>query len=259
MPKFNTVWVTGTPRTGSMWTTNVIREIYSTKQFTLHPQEQLQDDSDWLNLFKDRAIADTNANSKYVLKIHTLLNPHLPKSKFVVNTRNPYDICASFFDFMKCDLDCAIEVASKHQAVMEHYKSLKSGLLFIVKYEDLELDAINLILALSEFVECKISIDTARRISSKYSKRSIKKLIERTESEIQRKISEKKHVHNKMVVGRADGSFRSFDLNTGFQSGHISMRNSGEWKNTFSQSQITTVINALDDIAAGMGYMSERR
>ena len=258
MSKFNTVWVTGTPRTGSMWTTNVIREIYSTKQFALHPQEQLQNNSDWLNLFKDCAIADTDANNRYILKIHTLLNPNLPKSRFVVNTRNPYDICASFFDFMKCDLDRAIEVALKHRAVMEHYKSFKSGFLFVVKYEDLELDAINLILALSEFVECKISKDTARKISAKYDKRSVKKLIERTESEIQRKIIQKEHVHDKMVVERADGSFRSFDLDTGFQSGHISRRKCGEWRNTFSQKQITTVINALDDVAAGMGYMSER-
>ena len=258
MSKFNTVWVTGTPRTGSMWTTNVIREIFATKQFNLYPQEQLQNDGEWLNLFKDRALADVNKDSRYVLKIHTLLNPHLPKSKFVVNARNPYDICASFFDFMKCDLDRAIEVALNHRAVLEHYNSFKSGLLFVVKYEDLESDAINLILALSKFVDCKISKDTALHICSKYNKKSIKKLIKRTESAIQRNMSEKEHFHNNMVVRRADGSFRSFDLGTGFQSGHISSRNSGEWKNTFSQKQVTAVINALDDVASSMGYMSER-
>ena len=258
MSKFNTVWVTGTPRTGSMWTTNVIRELYLTKRYALHPQEQLQYEREWLNLFRDHAIADTSANSRYVLKIHTLLNPNLPKSKFVVNTRNPYDICASFFDFTKCDLDRAIEVALNHRSVMEHYNSFRSGLLFVVKYEDLELDTINLILALSEFIECGISKAMARVISSKYNKRAIKKLIKRTESEVQRKIREKDYVHNKMVVGRADGSFRSFDLDTGFQSGHISRRNSGEWRNSFSQKQIAVVISALDGLVADMGYMSER-
>ena len=258
MGKFNTIWVTGSPRTGSMWTVNVIREIFLSRLFDVYPREQLKDDREWLNFFRDTAVADTKLSRKYVLKTHALLNPSLPKSKFIINARNPYEICASFYEFMQCDLDQAIAVASKHQEVIMHYSREKTDRVFVLNYSSLELNAVNVILALSKFVECEIESETAQKIRSKFSKKAIRVLVENNEKVITRKLKRQEPVDKRSIVGNPQKTFRSFDLRTGFQSNHISNRESGVWKKSFSQDQINLIIEALDGTATDLGYETER-
>ena len=56
----NTSWVTGTPRTGSMLTYNLIREIHNSKGFCVLPREIPQRDEEHINLYKKTSINDLN-------------------------------------------------------------------------------------------------------------------------------------------------------------------------------------------------------
>ena len=37
---FNTTWIAGTPRTGSMWTSNIVREIFKLSGYKVKPEKQ---------------------------------------------------------------------------------------------------------------------------------------------------------------------------------------------------------------------------
>jgi hypothetical protein len=125
MDKQNTTWISTTPRTGSMWTFNVVREIINYSKINVLPKSLPLPNEDRLNLFQRRALIDQNEKNHYVLKVHDLLDINIPRSKVITNIRNPYDVCASFYQFMKCDIDRAIIVALSLTEVIEHYKKIE--------------------------------------------------------------------------------------------------------------------------------------
>jgi len=95
--KQNTTWISTVPRTGSMWTTNVVREIFYYSNINVLPKTQLQAEKDYFNLFERQAFSDQNEKNHYVLKVHTFIEDiNIPRSKLITNIRNPYDICASY-------------------------------------------------------------------------------------------------------------------------------------------------------------------
>lgn len=258
MSEYNTIWVTGTPRTGSMWTTNVIREILRHNDFVTQPKNQLQHDRDWLRLYSEHAITDQNHQNRYVIKTHQVINPGLPKSRYVTNVRNPYDICASFYQFMKSDVDTAISVALSHRSVIAHYKRFDPASVNFVQYDRIENQPVEVIRNLAQFLDLAIDEEDCSLIQAKFSREKIAKKIESNDSVLNQKIRKKEAINANEIVRLSSTNFRSFDPETGFQSGHISSRKSGEWRHLFSSREILKILEALDDAAVQLGYRSEK-
>ena len=255
MKTFNSVWVATVPRTGSMWTTNVIKEIFKCKNFLVFPDKQLVSDLDWLNFYKTDVLFSQNNLNRFVLKIHEKLTKIPPRSKLVTNLRNPYDVCASYYEFMKCSLNESIKLAQSLRIFVNHYKSLSDNV-FTIKYEEIETQPKELIKKLAIFCEVLLSEVEINQICKKYEKKEIKKLIDKNDS----LIASNQTLNNDSfkVLKLKDGNLRSFDLKTGFQTGHISSRNTGEWKKIFSNQEIDEIIEKLDPITIELGYSSEK-
>ena len=66
--KQNTTWIATVARTGSMWTTNVVREIFYYSKMNVLPKTIPQDPEDYFNIFERRAFSDLNEKNHYVLK-----------------------------------------------------------------------------------------------------------------------------------------------------------------------------------------------
>ena len=66
-------------------------------------------------------------------------------------------------------------------------------------------------------------------------------------------------IDKKKIVRFRNGSYRSFDINTGFQTGHVSQRKSGEWRKVFSTKEADIIIEKLDSVAVELGYSSEKQ
>jgi len=256
--KQNTTWVATVPRTGSMWTTNVVREILNYSKMNVLPETLPQAEKDWLNLFPRRALSDQNEKNHYVLKVHDLLNINIPRSKVITNIRNPYDVCASFYEFMKCDIDRAIIVALSLTEVIEHYKKIDEKNLFILKYEEIEEPSSKLVLELSEFLGLHLDENAALSIWKKFSKDSVRKIIADNDKSLSDKISKKQEIDASEIVILGKNNYRSRDLNTGFQTGHISERKTGEWRLLFSESETHKIVEAIDGTAIKLGYSSEK-
>ena len=255
--KFNSIWIASVPRTGSMWTTNIIKEIFLEGNLNVFPKNQIQYDKETLNYFNSEAQLDADILNKYVLKIHSKLTVLPPRSKIITNIRNPYDICASHNEFMKCDLNKSIIVASDLSNWVNYYKHLYKDI-FSVKYEDIENEPGVLIKKLTYFCEINLSEKQIEKIVLKYSKNKILSLIKSNDEEIQKKINKNEEIDPKKIVKFKNGSYRSIDTNTGFQTGHISQRISGEWRKVFSTKEVDIIIEKLDSIAVELGYSSEK-
>ena len=62
----NTTWIAGTPRTGSMLTFNIVREIFIINGGNIKPQQVPQSDKDMISCFQNEAYSDANPSNCYV-------------------------------------------------------------------------------------------------------------------------------------------------------------------------------------------------
>ena len=172
---FNTTWIAGTPRTGSMWTSNIVREIFKLSGYKVKPEKQFKNDKDYIQTYLDKSIPEKSSTNRYVFKVHTPLKLNLPRSKYIINIRNPYEICASFYKFMKCDLDKAIKVAKRHSDVVNYYTQMSKGNLLTIKYENIESNAINTVKEVALFLKINLTEQNAELVSNKFSKEKVNK------------------------------------------------------------------------------------
>ena len=258
MTDLNCIWVATVPRTGSMWTANVLKEIFKVANYNSLPKIMMKSDIDILNFYNSSVINDSDRSNKYVLKIHRKLTIVPPRSKIVTNIRNPYDICASFHEFMKCDLERSISVAADLSDWVNYYKKLDKNL-FQIKYENIEKNPKSLINELADFCEVQINETQISNIELKFNKNNVNKIIQNNDKEMEIKTKNDQAIDKENVIKFESGFYRYFDINTGFQSGHISKRKSGEWKKVFSTKELNTIIKKLDPIAVELGYSSEKK
>lgn len=256
MRDLNTFWVSTVARTGSMWATNIIREILKYSNFNVLPKVLLKSDSACVEFYKNDGLLDKNKQNKYVFKIHSKIDRIPPGSKVITTVRNPYDICASFHEFMKCDLYTSIDSALLLLDFYNHYKKLEKDV-FVIKYEEIENTPGLLIKNLSSFCEVKLSEHNIEHIIRKYEKNNVKKLIDKNDLNLKRSFSENKKIDEDKIVKDINGNIRSYDLDTGFQSGHISSRKTGDWMKVFSEEEKNIIIKKIDKVAVDLGYKSE--
>ena len=252
--QFNTIWISSVPRTGSMWLYNVTREIFKLSKFNVLPKEIPQTNKDNLILYQNFSINDNNDKNRYVLKIHKPIPIILKKSKILTTIRDPRDICISYKEFMKVDFNSALKATRPLKHFIKNYNKFSDEYLKIIKYEDIENRAVETLAKISKFINVNLDSPKAEKISNKFNKLNIKKLIKKNDKRILNKIENKKKILKKEIVYFSNKNFRSYDSNTGFQSGHISNRNSGDWKNKFSDNEIKIMNKEFKEILEEYNY-----
>ena len=243
----NTFWISTAARTGSMWLFNIVREIFIISSFNVYPNKIPKYDKEFLEIFNLKSISDKNTNNKYVFKVHKILNQNLQNSKILTTIRDPREVCASFKEFMKSDFDSALTATKGMIDFFNYYKNFEDDYLMFFRYEDIDKNPVETILKVSNFIESEINEDVAKLISKKFSKDSIRKLIENNDKSLKKKIINKEKIDKSEIVYFSKNNYRAFDLKTGFQTNHISHRNLGEWTKVFSEKEIE-IINSDSEI-----------
>ena len=242
----NTFWISTAPRTGSMWMFNVVREIFNLNKYNVYPDKIPKNDKDFLEIYNSKSAKDQNTLNKYVFKVHSPINPDLLNSKVLTTIRDPRDVCASYKEFMKSDFESALTAAKGMIDFIKYYKSFDKDYLKFFKYEDIENHTIETIISLSKFIECEINFDTAKLISDKFDKNNVRNLIKVNDKKLMNKIKNKEKIEKSEIVYFSKENYRAFDKQTGFQTNHISNRNSGEWQKAFSEEEIEIINSDLE-------------
>tara|TARA_Y100000590_G_C15550326_1_gene950637 strand:+ start:185 stop:952 length:768 start_codon:yes stop_codon:yes gene_type:complete len=255
MKNTNTIWISSAPRTGSMWIFNVVREINRILGFEVNPKIVPQKDSEMFKIYHNKAINETNKNIKYILKVHAILKPDLPRSKIITTIRDPRDLCISFKQFMKSDFEKSLNAAKSLISFYKIYKNFDKNYLLTLKYENIEKKPNELILQISNFLNFNISKEQANDISNKFSRDNVIKIVNRQKIELEKKILKKSKIEKEEIVVISNENVRAFDKNTGFQTGHISQRKIGDWEKEFSNEEKKILDKEFKNWLYEFGYL----
>ena len=129
----------------------------------------------------------------------------------------------------------AIKVAKKHSDVVDYYTQMSKENLLTIKYENIESDAINTVKEIALFIQINLTEQNAELVSNKFSKEKVRSIIKKCESDMDKRMQETGKVNENEVVRVTSTNIRAFDMDTGFQSGHVSGHLSSEWRNIFSK------------------------
>ena len=254
MKTVNTIWISTTPRTGSMWIFNVTKEIYKTLGFDVEPSIVPQNDSEMFEIYNNKAVNELNNNLRFILKIHTLLKPNLARSKIITTVRDPRDVCISFKEFMKVNFNESLNATKSLIHFSKIYKNFDKNYMLILKYENIEKNPIEIILKISKFLNENINHSQAIQISKKFSKKNVNEIINKKNKELKEKIFNNSKIDKKEIVIISNQNVRAYDKSTGFQTGHISQRNSGDWKKALSSEEIEIINSQFKDFLIENNY-----
>lgn len=232
--------IASTPRTGSMWTFNITREIIKKLNYIVVPKLIPQNDSEMCKIHLDHLnVKEKNIIS--VIKIHSILKKiYYENSKIIFNLRDPRDALVSFLRFMKFsyNLKEKIEYISDSIKKTEYIRNnVKKDDYLEIFYNNIISRQKDTVKQICNFLNIEIKLEQINQIVEKYSKSNVIKSIKKKEELVTSKIKKKELLDNKEIVFINKNNYRIFDESTGFQSGHVSSYIEGEWKNILTYSE----------------------
>ena len=150
----------------------------------------------------------------------------------------------------------SLEISKSMITYFNTYEKYSKEKLKFIKYEkSIEKDTVKTIKDISEFIECKISFDEAKKISEKFSKDNVTQLIRINDEKLRNKIKEKKEINRDTeIVYFSKDNYRSYDVNTGFQTNHISSSSSQEWKKILTKEEIKILNSEFESFLIENNY-----
>lgn len=247
------VFIAGTPRTGSMWTYNVIRAMLDVAGYDVLPKEMPSQTPDEIQLINEAYTTHIGENQVYCIKTHQLLKSGLPDTLIITNYRDVRESMLSFIKFMHLDnvgdlLETAVNVMNGHMATTDYYFSQHTNNLK-VRYDDMVVEPLNVLLEINTYLGLWLDREELERINDRFSKKNVSKLLNNLDSVAVSKeglIREEQDAERYEAVPNPDGSFRVYDRKTSFQSNHITSRNNQEWRVFFTPEQQ----KAINELAA---------
>lgn len=238
------VWIATHPRTGSMWTTNVVREIVRVEGMQVVPPEAFKLDDKTL-AYGQAHIAENRAGIA-VLKVHKPV-PVLPRSAGIVTRRDVRDAMMSYMRFMRLPFERGVRWAN---AVLRAGPNVlyPGEPRLVVDYVAISQDPVRVVREIAAFLGAELAVGRSEEISAKLSKTAVKQLVDAAHQAVVDKVRAGEKVDANRVVVLSQKNWRAYDPSTGFQSGHVSDYRDGDWQTLLTEEQ-KAVINRLIESA----------
>jgi hypothetical protein len=254
MTKANHFWVTTVPRTGSMWTYNAVRAIAREAGRELRPEKVPQLDETSVRIYKEAVAAGNNPDTIYAYKVHELLNKDLEHSKFLTTIRDPREIAVSFMRFMKVDFENGFSVAKLLKGFVEAYSSYNTENVMFVNYNDIVQKPTHVLQSISGYMDVNLTSDKLALIADQLSPHEVRKNIEIVDKRLNEQIAQTGEIHASEVVVIDADNFRLFDVNTGFQTGHVSGMASDAYRGSLTPDQVRMINDFYGDWLENYGF-----
>jgi hypothetical protein len=240
------IWVASVPRTGSMWTFNIVRDLVRSTGRQVLPDVVPHEDEAMEAIGKAGIAASDEAT--YVLKLHIPISASLEKSCFVVTQRDPHDSLVSFMRFAKCDFDYGLRFLASAIRLDRHFATFPRDRTIVIAYTDIASRPATVISEIGRRLSIDVDPALANTLVERYSKTSVQARLVEREAQLKTKISNKQPVDLRDFVPSMDNSIRAFDTDTGFQSGHVSAYKDGEWRGILTPAQQWAVEKLIEDV-----------
>jgi hypothetical protein len=228
------IWIASVPRTGSMWTFNVVRDLVGSSGTPPKPQLVPQDDAE-MEAIGQAGIAA--GDGVYVLKVHTHIAADLPHSLFVVTHRDVRDSVVSFMRFTHSDFDAGLRFAAGAIRTEQHFSTFPADRTLHLDYGEITGGPVAAVGRLGAHLGIPTPETLVDDIVARYSKDKVRERLVAREQALRDKIASRQPVDRRDFVAQQDRSLRAFDTTTGFQSGHVSDYREGDWRRILTADQ----------------------
>jgi len=229
------VWVATVPRTGSMWTFNVLRDLVRATGRPVQPEIVPHADEE-MEAIGQVGIAD-RSEAIYVLKVHTRIAADLARSCFVVTRRDLRDSIVSFMRFTKTDFDAGLRFLAGAVRLERHFATFPPERTIVIDYAEIIARPEAVITELGRRLSLDVSPALVAELVQRFSKDSVQARLVEREQALREKIGARQPVDVREFVHSGDRSLRAFDVTTGFQSGHVSAYREGDWRHILTPEQ----------------------
>ena len=237
---YRNIIIGSAPRTGGMWTYNVIREIFVNQKKNIIPLSYCSDDE----MLKHH-LNNLNSHNDIIsiIKIHKIIKKqYTNKTKIVINIRDPRDAVISYKRFMKLknySFQQTIKFINNSIDWIYYYrKNYNKEKLLEINFNDITDNPHKIFTKLEKFLYLKINKKMVNKIIEKFSKKKVSEIIEKM-----RKTSKSN------LVALNKNTIRKLDEKTGFQIGHVSDYKEGDWQQHFSDKEILDINNKLEELS----------
>jgi hypothetical protein len=246
------IWIASSPRCGSMWVFNVTREIARAAGLEVLPAAVPQTNEAMVAAATE-GMRDTAPDRVRVVKVHSNVRPDIPNSRFILPRRDLRDAMVSFMRFMNRDFETGLEFVRNAMASERHYNGFPPERTLFVNYTDIVARPASVARTIAAFLEAPMAPDMANAIAGSLDKQSVARAIRRTEEDLVRRSRDGSAISADEVVVLGPQDVRAFDVATGFQSGHVSDYQEGDWKHLLTAQQrarLAALIAAADQSPA---------
>lgn len=243
------------PRSGSTWVYNVVRAVLRLAGRQVFPSEVPQDPDDMF-AHADQAIADTDPNKIWILKVHRYLRPDAPRSKFINTQRDLRDALVSFMRFMQCDFEQALKAMIESAEKTDHYRHFSPDSILHLEYMDIISQPLEAVRTISRFCDVELTEAEIRNVVTQFEKANVERLIQAKEADIERRARTGEPIARAEFVPQRfrPGMARAYDTATGFQSGHLSGYRDGDWRKLLTPDQRERMYIHLGEWLRRNGY-----
>jgi hypothetical protein len=238
------IWIASAPRTGSMWTFNVVRDLVRLTGRPVLPEIVPHDDAEMEQLGHAGIAAN---DGTYVLKVHTRLPVNLPHSFYVVTHRQIRDSIVSFMRFTHADFEAGLRFAAGAIRLEQHFAGFPTGRALQIAYRDIVGQPEAVVRALAKALAVELGDGDAEGIVARYAKDKVQARLVAREQELRQQIGAGQAVDVRAFVPMGDASLRAFDMTTGFQSGHVSAYREGDWRTILTREQQAAIAALIAD------------
>jgi len=253
---YKIVWVASMPRSGSMWAFNVARSLLRDAGLTVFPRDNRPRSDTQTVAEAQAALKDDSSSHIWCLKIHSRMTP-AHANGFISTFRDPRDAIISYMRFVRCDFDRALSAAKVWTRLCDHYRGMSTEFSLCLDYDAIIREPINVASQIQAFLGLDSDADAIAKIVAKFAPESIRRRMEavRNEIEHQRRVG-KIDIADRVTIN-ADGTQRIVDLETGFQSDHVSDYRPGGWRDVLTRDQKQCLDQAIGDWLTRNGYKGD--
>lgn len=248
------IWVAGMPRSGSMWTFNVVRELARSAGFRVLPEHVPLSDPECCDYANGEVRANRDPDTVFVLKTHGYLSTLPPGDLVITNIRDIRDALMSYMRFMHADFETALAVAEINAELADRYLALPDDRRMVLRYDEITAEPASAVARLADRLELPVDDTVVARTADKFGKEKVGAQIESRDRRCRQSIERGQAPADGVLISRADGTCVTIDLSTGFQTGHVSDYRDGDWRRLLSGEQIGAMNRAFGDWLTRNGY-----
>ena len=238
---YRCVWVTGMPRSGSTWVYNVVRELLK-QRCTVTPQTVPQFEHTMQNIAKD-VIAAGPRDVVAVVKLHKRIQANKQHSRFIATYRDPRDAMVSYMRFMKSKVLFSMGVLQNMVDVTDYYREFPVDYIMHVDYHNVTDNSLATVASMAAFLGLDLADDIIKQVDDRFKKQKVSARIEERQESLNIKLLQGQEVSSREVLNVTElekgkhKNARAYDEETGFQAGHVSNYQPGEWRKLFAAEQ----------------------